>query len=543
MATKLSKLVDETVRTAWVKKWTEQFLKGLQSLQTKHEIEAYCLQQKSDFEAEVQRLSKEKASRQKKEVVETSWMNAVATHMSQIRNAIKAWQSTTELNESNSYPQQTKNGIVQQHFALLYMNCSRELHDARKRPTEEKKTEQRRNLTPIKCVDRYLEITEELLDSADYRELAVGLTAATGRRIGEILSTASFTQIGQFEADFEGQLKAKGEERKYSAFTLVESAKVIDGLLKFRRMAEIKEMKDWNMAEIDSGKNSTINSKLKEIYGDLIKPPHGEKELSTKNLRAAYAAMAIYLFCPSNHSESLFIKERLGHTSDATASNYEDYQVVDINDKQLPRGAWVERIKEEPSQPKQMESNVRVRMTVAAKEVINDHKFLTYPDQLSRIEELIRLARIGKQFEEGTLVKEVVKVVEVVKEVEKPVEVIKEVVKEVERIVEKPLEVIREAKRELEGVEQVEEVSLVESVEPVQEVKPVASRFEEMSNEELRGCQAPGSALEKIRRSVRAIKIYNEQQAEKKAQWAINVSTLEDLSANPAGRASYDSTG
>jgi hypothetical protein len=64
----------------------------------------------------------------------------------------------------------------------------------------------------------------------------------------------------------------------------------------------------------------------------------------------------------------------------------------------------------------------------------------------------------------------------------------------------------------------------------VEEVKPVASRFEEMSNEELRGCQAPGSALEKIRRSVRTIKAYNEQQAEKKAQWAINVSTLEDLS-------------
>jgi hypothetical protein len=32
------------------------------------------------------------------------------------------------------------------------------------------------------------------------------------------------------------------------------------------------------------------------------------------------------------------------------------------------------------------------------------------------------------------------------------------------------------------------------------------------------------------RKSVRAIKAYNEQQAEKKAQWSINVSTLEDLS-------------
>jgi hypothetical protein len=108
---------------------------------------------------------------------------------------------------------------------------------------------------------------------------------------------------------------------------------------------------------------------------------------------------------------------------------------------------------------------------------------------------LVRLAKIGKQFEEGKLVKEVIKVVE---EIKKPVEVIKEVVQEVEKAVE--------------------------------ESKVISIRFEQMSNEGLRGCQAPGSALEKIRRSVNAIKAYNESQAEKKHQWAINVSTLEDLS-------------
>jgi integrase len=494
MATKLSKIVDYNVRTAWVKKWTEKFLKGLQSLQNKEEIELYCSEQKLIFETEVKRLSQEKAKAQKKEVVETSWMNAAATHLSQIRNAIKAWQSTAELNESNSYPQQTKTGIVQQHYALLFMNYSREAHTVRKQPTEDKKNEQRRNLSPINCLDKYLETIDNLLDSPDYRELAVGLIAATGRRMSEILSTASFVQTGQFEADFEGQLKAKGEERKYSALTLVESFKVVDGLIRLRRMAEIKEMKNWNLAEIDSGKNSTVNSKVREYFSELISPPHGEKTLSSKNLRASYAAIAIYLFCPSNHSESLFIKERLGHTSDATASNYEDYQVVDATGKAVARGAWVERTKEAITKPKQTMINTRVRMTVAAKDIIDNQEFLPYPDQTSRIEELVRLAKIGKQFEEGELVKEVVKVIE---EVKKPVEVIQEVVQEVEK--------------------------------PV-EVKVTSIRFEQMSNEELRGCQAPGSALEKIRRSVNSIKAYNESQAEKNHQWAINVSTLEDLS-------------
>jgi predicted RNA-binding protein YlxR (DUF448 family) len=277
-------------------------------------------------------------------------------------------------------------------------------------------------------------------------------------------------------------------------------------------MAEIKEMKNWNLAEIDSGKNNTVNRYVKQGFRELIEPPQGEKELSSKNLRAAYAAITIYLFCPGNHSESLFIKERLGHTSDATASNYEDYQVVDLNGNQLARGAWVKRIKEEASKPMQAQLNTRLRMTVAAKEAIDSQEFLRYPDQLSRIEELIRLARIGKQYEQGELVKEVVKVVEVVKEVEKPVEVVKEA--------EKSLEVVRDGQKVLEEVDTVEEVK-----------RTIATtRFEEMSNEELRGCQAPGSALAKIRRSVAAIKAYNEAQAEKKNQWAINVSTLEDLS-------------
>jgi integrase len=506
-----SKFVKE-IRQA-MRERAAKFLAKLDGCSNQEEIERCCQEEKADFEAAFESL------------------NTRSAYMTQYRNAIKEWQQHIELTESNSYPQQTKTGIVRQHYALLYMNYPREMHDERMQPTKQKKDEQRRNLSPINCVDQYLQTIENLLKSPDYRQLTVGLIAATGRRISEILSTASFTQLGQFEVAFEGQLKAKGQTGEYPAFTIVESALVIDGILKLRRMAEIKEMKHWNLAEIDSGKNNTVNRYVKQHFGELIDPPHGEKELSSKNLRAAYAAIAIYLFCPSNHSESLFIKERLGHTSDATASNYEDYQVVDVNGKQLPRGVWVERINEEMGKPMLVETNTRLRMTVAAKEAINDQEFLLYPDQLSRIEELIRLARIGKQYEDGKLAKEVVKVVEVVKEVEKPVEIIKEVVREVERIVQEPIKAIREARKQLQGVDPVQEVELVQEVKSVvEEVKPTSDRFEEMSNEELRGCQAPGSALEKIRRSVRAIKVYNEQQAEKKLQWSINVSTLEDLS-------------
>jgi hypothetical protein len=151
----------------------------------------------------------------------------------------------------------------------------------------------------------------------------------------------------------------------------------------------------------------------------VINPPYGEKELSSKNLRAAYSAIAIYLFCPSNHSETLFIKERLGHTSDATASNYEDYQVTDSEGIPQIRGVWVSRLKEIVSPPTQKIIYPRIRMTKQTKEIIDNQDFLFYTDQVSRLEELVRLATIGKDYEEGRLgVKEIIKEVEVVKEIE-----------------------------------------------------------------------------------------------------------------------------
>jgi hypothetical protein len=195
-------------------------------------------------------------------------------------------------------------------------------------------------------------------------------------------------------------------------------------------------------------------------------------------------------------STNLFIKERLGHTSDATATAYEDYQITDKQGKPLTRGAWVTRLNEEMSKP--MEATIiqpRIRMTETAKNTLDDQEFLPYADQVSRMEELIRLAQIGKQFEEGKLVKEVITVIE----------------KPIEKIVEVPIEVSTQTSTE--------------------ESKTKQSKKDpsEMTNTELFGSHAPNTGEEKIRRAVAAIKVYNERQYSPKDMWMINTSTLKDL--------------
>ena len=498
-----NKFTDKNIRTAWVRTWASDFLKGLDGLSGKEAIEAYCLTKKTEYETICQENSAKRLQTENRIDTGVGWKNSASTNMSQIRKAIKAWQAYKtekgEMSDIDTYPQTTKEGIVQQHYSLLFMNYPTEFHAERTAPTNERKKEQRSNLEPITCVDEYQKTIEKLLESIDYKELTAGLIAATGRRPSEILVTAEFKQLAQFEVEFTGQIKNKGEERKpYPTHTLVESYKVVDALARLRRMPEIKVLKKETLAEVDSGKNNKMNAKVKEFFADLLNPPMGETELSAKNLRASYAAIAIYLFCPWKQSTNQFITERLGHVSDATATNYEDYQVCDKEGKPMTRGAWVERLSEDVIKPTEaVIVQPRVRMTEAAKNTIDDMDFLPYPDQISRIEELIRLAKIGQQFEEGKLVKEVIIIQE----------------KNPDKLSQTTTEII------------VPEQDVIVKQPKIRDVS-------ELNNADLFGSNIPYSGLEKIRRAVETIKIYNERQAEAKYQWAINTKSLKDLTGS-----------
>ena len=295
---------------------------------------------------------------------------------------------------------------------------------------------------------------------------------------------------------------------RYATFTLVESYKVCDGLLRLRRMSEI-ELEDKTLAQVDSGCNNSINRVVVEAFSGIIEPPVGELQLSTKNLRASYAAIspkgiakgiAIYLFCPWKQSTSSFISDkpfghsrrhRLGHTSDATASNYEDYQVVDSDGRPLTRGVWVERIGEEvDSSTEELVETIVV--TPAVREKLYDENFLPYPDITSRMEELIRLAEIGKKYESGELVKEV----------------------RVGLGRDKPGG-HRRRHRTRAGHDQK---------------KPCIKELETMTFDELKGTKVSGSSDEKIRRAVAALKEHNLKcGGDKRSQWAINVRAIKDL--------------
>jgi hypothetical protein len=90
--------------------------------------------------------------------------------------------------------------------------------------------------------DAYLEVTGQLLESADPHELTVGIIAATGRRPHEILARAKFTPIeGQaYQVQFEGQGKKRGDQPVFPIATLYPGEYVIKCLHRLRREGNTK---------------------------------------------------------------------------------------------------------------------------------------------------------------------------------------------------------------------------------------------------------------------------------------------------------------
>ncbi|MUG99829.1 hypothetical protein F7734_49180 [Scytonema sp. UIC 10036] len=563
------------VRTAWVKEWSMEFLKGLEATPN-DSIESYCKTKLDEFSS----ICVEKTGNPEDS---DSWKSSAVTYLSGVRKAVKAWQESVELNDGNSFEYKGKDGnVTRDHKALLYMNYGRDFLKDVKEKGETKKQEQRRNLTPINNVSEIQGAIESACLSDDWRELATGIEFALGARLGEVLLTAEIKQLNQFQVEFKGQIKTKDEDRfEYPKYTLIESWKVVDALLKLRRMAENKEIKNCLLAEVDSRKNATVNRKVREIFGELLQPPHGVEQISSHKLRSAHAAIAFYLFGSYTQSFGSFVKDNLGHKGDGEAANYEDYSVVDKNGKPMIQGAWLDRLKEEPGKPTQVIVQPRLRLTKAAKDLIDNQGFLPFPDQVSRVEELIRLAQVGKQFEEGKLVKEVVTIVEkpvekiVEKVVEVPVEKIVEVPVEkvVEKMIEVPVEVsveqviekmlqdktIEKIIQQLLAVPTVEvttaeivtaeestievatievataevpiaEIPTIEVLTTEQPQKPVIEKdLSQVSNDKLYGSTTPYSGNEKIRRAVQAVKAYNERQYSTDTMWAINTKVLTEL--------------
>ena len=163
------------------------------------------------------------------------------------------------------------------------------------------------------------------------------------------MPTVRYVQAGKFKAvskykiEFTTGLKKRGKSVTGEIFCLVDTATFIDAFSRLRREPDVMEMKGWALKDIDSGKNKTVNRAVRRVFGDkrdggaIIPVPHGETELSCKNLRASGVNVSYWLHGRETQSLGRFAELQLLHDNPGTAANYEDFYCVDASGKRRVR--------------------------------------------------------------------------------------------------------------------------------------------------------------------------------------------------------------
>ena len=219
--------------------------------------------------------------------------------------------------------------VKQQSVLNLALEILRLSPNEQKQFNEHKNLQIKRDLSqlrPIHDVEGYLAKAVKFVNSNDIFEIAIGLCALTGRRVGEIFSTCEFTEVCEFSVLFDGQLKTKNSRELIPyEIPVLHNSKVIVKALKYLRNFN-PEFKVQSLASVHDKVSWKINKVYKAHFTNYYEPP-----TRPKDMRSIYATIC-YAKNPANVrvSRQVFYGHILGHGKDdiQTASSYEDFYLV-----------------------------------------------------------------------------------------------------------------------------------------------------------------------------------------------------------------------
>ncbi len=348
-----------------------KLLERLSNASNHTEIELICAEHLAEIEAKYPKPNTHSAyatQHQNAILNYGDWLESVGQLSDQI--SVKLSSQTKQTTRPN-YLTGESVGRDRVHYAFQSLRYDGKFHEQRNAESKSKRDETReeRILLPLQA---FLDAIPTAIADTDYRTLAAGLIAATGRRLSEGLVFGEFEQTGRYTLRFTGQLKA-GEERKSEALDivcLVASDLVIDGFNRLRSIPDLAEMIEdegeaITPAAVARRRGNSITRAVRKSFGSVVPPiPQLDREntdrktrekspaISAKSLRRAYAAAAVAMFCNFRKSQSLFEKQILGHVSDAACANYEIYVAVDGDNQPIPQGYAIEWLNQPAAKPK-----------------------------------------------------------------------------------------------------------------------------------------------------------------------------------------------
>ena len=264
--------------------------------------------------------------------------------ITQVRSLI----SQIPLTDENSY---LRNG-KREHIGLRCFNLAEgewvAMNDRSRMTTQERLSDTQLVADPEGVVSRAM----TLLLSDNWAELVVGIAMCTGRRLGEILKTAVFTQKEAYTVWFEGQIKGRTRiEGKYEIPTLVRGYLVVEAVAKLRRLVDCTEL---DLAQVSQKYDKGVNDTVERIFAGVIPVRPSKERVTVHDFRAIYASVAVLWFCPDVVSDVNYKAYIHGHRhilkpdlpegtppekvletqlDYASHANYDDYKMADAEGK------------------------------------------------------------------------------------------------------------------------------------------------------------------------------------------------------------------
>ena len=259
--------------------------------------------------------------------------NTIRRVVSDIRTGIQQNAKPTKRHQKIVYwltkePRKSLNSDKQVSLGIVSVGTEIALrNNAKKRENRDKKA-QLDNKKTLEGIEGLIKECEAMLNSWDWKDLAVAISLLTGRRTIEVMKTAAFKSPKANLVTFHGQAKAKGK-KPYRIPVLSSGAKIA------KATKRLRQLKDFSA--VDNKKvNQAVHVALDRRTSKLLKH-YTVNDCSMHDLRKIYAVYCYDKLSNSNiiknefgqalTEETTFIREILGHETTETGLHYRQWIV------------------------------------------------------------------------------------------------------------------------------------------------------------------------------------------------------------------------
>ena len=164
----------------------------------------------------------------------------------------------------------------------------------------------------LKDPDGLVERALSFLFSETWADLVVGIAVCTGRRLAEIMKTATFRVKEPYTVWFEGQVKGRGrEQERYEIPTLVRAFLVVEAVGRLRALVDCTGLE---IEQVSQKYGKAVNDAAVRSYGDLEEFVRATREkVSVHNFRGMYARIATFWYAPPSVADITYMAQIQGH--------------------------------------------------------------------------------------------------------------------------------------------------------------------------------------------------------------------------------------